>query len=127
MNRAFLVFLLAIVFSIPVLAGQAVSAGDKQTVNPPSQAVKPGPVPPTAPKAPSVRPGQTQQTSAQQNQQVNLQMKMWEERKQQEKAREKMLKDARTVQAAPSKGKPAAAPQPGSMTRTAPDLGSTKR
>jgi hypothetical protein len=127
MNRVYPVILLAIFFSIPALAGEALSAGDKQTFNPPSQAVKSGPVPPTAPKAPNVRPGQPQQTPAQQNQQVNQQLKMWEERKQQEKAREKMLKDARTVQAAPSKGKPVAAPQGGSLNRTATDLGSTKR
>jgi len=41
-----------------------------------------------------------------------------------------MLKDARTVQAAPSKGKPATAgqnPQGGSLNRTATDLGSSKR
>lgn len=127
MNRVLSAIVLVIAFSLTVPSGQALSAGDKQTVNPPSQAFKPGPVPPTAPKAPNVRPGQPQQTPAQQNQQLNQQLKMWEERKQQEQAREKMLKDARTVQAAPSKGKPAAAPQAGSVNRTATDLGSTKR
>jgi hypothetical protein len=127
MNRILTVVILVISFLALVLSLPALAAGDRQTVTPSTSMVKPGPVPPTAPKAPSVRPGQPQQTSAQQNQQVNLQMKMWEERKQQEKAREKMLKDARTVQAAPSKGKPAAAPQTGSMNRTAADLGSTKR
>ena len=127
MNRMLTVVILVISFLALVLSLPALAAGDRQTVNPSTPLVKPGPVPPTAPKAPSMRPGQPQQTSAQQNQQVNLQMKMWEERKQQEKAREKMLKDARTVQAAPSKGKPAAAPQTGSMNRTAADLGSTKR
>jgi hypothetical protein len=126
MNRSLLVLLLFIAASALALAGPAHAAGDRQTVNPPSQAIKPGPVPPVAPKAPSVRPGQPQQTAAQQNQQL----KMWEERKQQEKAREKMLKDARTVQAAPSKGKPATAgqnPQGSSLNRTATDLGSSKR
>jgi hypothetical protein len=126
MNRSLLVLLLVIAVSALALAGPAHAAGDRQTVNPPSQAIKPGPVPPVAPKAPSVRPGQPQQTAAQQNQQL----KMWEERKQQEKAREKMLKDARTVQAAPSKGKPATAgqnPQGSSLNRTATDLGSSKR
>jgi hypothetical protein len=121
MNRFLLVLLLVIAVSALALAGPAHAAGDRQTVNPPSQAIKPGPVPPVAPKAPSVRPGQPQQ---------NQQLKMWEERKQQEKAREKMLKDARTVQAAPSKGKPATAgqnPQGSSLNRTATDLGSSKR
>lgn len=130
MNRSLLVLLLFIAASALALAGPAHAAGDRQTVNPPSQAIKPGPVPPVAPKAPSVRPGQPQQTTAQQNQQMNQQLKMWEERKQQEKAREKMLKDARTVQAAPSKGKPATAgqnPQGSSLNRTATDLGSSKR
>jgi hypothetical protein len=126
MNRALSVLVLVIAVSSLALAGPAHAAGDRQNVNPPSQAIKQGPYPPVAPKAPSVRPGQPQQTTAQQNQQL----KMWEERKQQEKAREKMLKDARTVQAAPAKGKPATAgqnPQGSSLNRTATGLGSSKR
>jgi hypothetical protein len=123
-----LVFSLA----IPVHAAENNQNGNlqPQAAKQVPQAIKPIPAvkmtPPAAPKAPDVRPGQPPQTQVQQNQQMNQQLKMWEERKQQEKAREKMLKDAKTVQAAPAKGKTATtgkSAQNNSLNRTAIDPG----
>lgn len=137
-NTRSFVFFVMFVFSLS-LTVQAFAAGSNQAGQPQPQAqsgkqspqaVKPIPAvkmtPPAAPKTPNVRPGQPQQSQAQQNQQL----KMWEERKQQEKAREKMLKDAKTVQVAPAKEKsatPGQNAQSNSLNRTATDLGSPKR
>jgi outer membrane biosynthesis protein TonB len=117
------------------LSGAALAAGNNQAGQPQTpalpgkqapQAVQPAPVamptPPVAPKSPNVRPGQPQQSQTQKD----MLLKMSEDRKRQEKEREKQLKDARTVQVAPSKGN---APSTGksaqnnSLNRTAIDLG----
>jgi len=137
-NTRSFVFFVMFVFSLS-LTVQALAAGSNQAGQPQPlaqsgkqspKAVKPIPAvkmtPPAAPKAPNVRPGQPQQSQAQQNQQL----KMWEARKQQEKAREKMLKDAKTVQVAPAKGKtpPAGKPaQNNGLNRTAIDQGPRTR
>ena len=107
------------------LSGAALAAGNNQAGQPQTPAL-PAPIakptPPVAPKSPNVRPGQPQQSQTQKD----MLLKMSEDRKRQEKEREKQLKDARTVQVAPSKGN---APSTGksaqnnSLNRTAIDLG----
>ena len=110
-TRAF-AFFVTFVFVLS-LGGAAIAAGNNQAGQPQTpalpgkqapQAAKPAPIvkpaPPVAPIAPNVRPGQPQQGQTQKD----MLLKMSEDRKRQEKEREKQLKDARTVQVAPSKG-----------------------
>lgn len=90
------------------------------------QAAKPAPIvkpaPPVAPIAPNVRSGQPQQSQTQKD----MLLKMSGDRKRQEKEREKQLKDARTLQVAPSKGNAPSTGKPAqnkSLNRTAIDPG----
>jgi type IV secretory pathway VirB10-like protein len=130
-TRTFAFFvMLVFVFSlaVPALAAENNQAGklQPQAAKQAPQVMKPIPTvkmtPPAAPKSPNVTPAPPQSGPSQKD----MLLKQAEERKRQEKAREKMLKDARTVQVAPSKGKAATAgknAQGNSLNRTASDLG----